>query len=149
MSAKGRHSPLMRMQCIAGDDPRGGNDRPWSRRPDNRVVAELIYTRADRKSRIWFTAKILADKGKAHGCLSAAINSTVTSHMNILFSISLSLFFHDFLLSLRISPESSHFLWLRKRSKMPVFYSRSNYRPPRRVLYCIIPRRTKWNKYAD
>lgn len=120
------------MQCIAGDGPRGGNDRPW-RRPDNRVVAELIYTRADRKSRIWFTAKIPADKGEAQGCLSATINSMVTSHMNILLFFSLS-FSMALSLSLRISPESSHFPRAKKQVEDAGFL-RPITVPPRFILY--------------
>lgn len=45
--------------------------RPPAGCPDNRAVAELIYMRVGRKSRIWFTAKIPADKGGEHGCSSA------------------------------------------------------------------------------
>lgn len=46
---------------------RKSNDRLHDRfcLPDNRLVAELIYTCTGRKSGIWFTAKIPSDKGAA------------------------------------------------------------------------------------
>lgn len=110
----------MRMRCIAGDDPNGGNDRPRSCLIIE-VVAELIYTRADRKSRIWFTAKIPADKGAARPFEYSDKFDGYIAYECPPFFLSVS-----FSSSLNVDATFTNFLEI-SVSREAIFYDRSNY----------------------
>lgn len=73
---KARCSSLVLDSVSLAGIQRKSNDRLRDRfcQADNRLVAELIYTCTDRKSGIWFTAKIPTDKEVPLECVQPARN---------------------------------------------------------------------------